>query len=113
MPRAGVVRALSIEQLFSAAQLLDNRCLTGGKRLCIITNGGGPGVMATDRAADLGLDFAALAPQTLAALDQVLPAHWSHTNPVDILGDAGPQRYVAAVQACLADSNVDGLLVLL
>lgn len=113
LQRAGVVRALSIEQLFAAAQLLDNRCLTGGKRLCIITNGGGLGVMAIDRAADLGLDFSALAPATLAELDLVLPSHWSHANPVDILGDAGPERYAAAVKACLADDNVDGLLVLL
>lgn len=113
LARAGVVRALSIEQLFSAAQLLDNRCLTGGKRLCIITNGGGLGVMAIDRAADLGLDFATLSAATQASLDAVLPAHWSHANPVDILGDAGPERYAAAVTACLADDNVDGVLVLL
>jgi acetyltransferase len=113
LQRAGVVRALSIEQLFAAAQLLDNRCLTGGKSLCIITNGGGLGVMAIDRAADLGLDFAMLSAGTLAALDAVLPAHWSHANPVDILGDAGPERYAAAVTACLADADVDGILVLL
>jgi acetyltransferase len=113
LQRAGVVRALSIEQLFAAAQLLDNRCLTGGKSLCIITNGGGLGVMAIDRAADLGLDFAVLSAGTLAALDAVLPAHWSHANPVDILGDAGPERYAAAVTACLADADVDGILVLL
>jgi len=113
LQRAGVVRALSIEQLFAAAQLLDNRCLTGGKSLCIITNGGGLGVMAIDRAADLGLDFAVLSAGTLAALDAVLPAHWSHANPADILGDAGPERYAAAVTACLADADVDGILVLL
>jgi acetyltransferase len=113
LQRAGVVRALSIEQLFAAAQLLDKNCLTGGKSLCIITNGGGLGVMAIDRAADLGLDFAVLSAGTLAALDAVLPAHWSHANPVDILGDAGPERYAAAVTACLADADVDGILVLL
>lgn len=113
LARAGVVRALSIEQLFAAAQLLGNRCLTGGKRLCIITNGGGLGVMAADRAADLQLDFTTLSDATLAALDAALPAHWSHANPVDILGDAGPDRYAAAVRACLADADVDGLLVLL
>jgi acetyltransferase len=113
LARAGVVRALSIEQLFAAAQLLDNRCLTGGKRLCIITNGGGLGVMATDRAADLQLDFAVLSGATHAVLDAALPSHWSHANPVDILGDAGPDRYAAAVKACLADADVDGVLVLL
>lgn len=113
LARAGVVRVLSIEQLFAAAQLLDSRCLTGGKRLCIITNGGGLGVMAIDRAADLQLDFASLSSETLAVLDPVLPSHWSHANPVDILGDAGPERYAAAVSACLADDGVDGVLVLL
>jgi acetyltransferase len=113
LARAGVVRALSIEQLFAAAQLLDNRCLTGGKRLCIITNGGGLGVMAIDRAADLKLDFASLSATTLESLNAVLPAHWSHANPVDILGDAGPERYRAAVAACIGDDNVDGVLVLL
>jgi acetyltransferase len=113
LERTGVVRALSIEQLFSAAQLLDNRCLTGGKRLCIITNGGGLGVMAIDRAVDLDLDLSALSAASVSALSAVLPAHWSHANPVDILGDAGPERYQAAVRACLADAEVDGLLVLL
>jgi acetyltransferase len=113
LARTGVVRVLSIEQLFAAAQLLDNRCLTGGKRLCILTNGGGLGVMASDRAADLGLEFAQLAPETSARLDAVLPPHWSQGNPVDILGDAGPERFEPAVRACLDDPAVDGLLVLL
>jgi acetyltransferase len=111
--RAGVVRVLTIEQLFAAAQLLSTRCRIRGKRLAIITNGGGLGVMAVDRAIDLGIQLAALTPATIAALDQVLPPHWSHANPVDILGDAGSQRYLAALQACVADPEVDGVLVML
>jgi acetyltransferase len=84
-----------------------------GNRLAIVTNGGGPGVMAVDRAMDLGVELAQLAPATIEALEASLPAHWSHGNPVDLLGDAGAERYGAAVQACLADPGVDGVLVML
>lgn len=111
--RAGAVRAMTIEQLFAAAQLLARRGRTRGNRLAIITNGGGPGVMATDRAIDLGVAVPELGPGTLAELDRALPAQWSRGNPVDILGDAPPERYRAAVRACLADDAVDGLLVML
>jgi acetyltransferase len=113
LARAGAVRAMTIEQLFAAAQLLATHRRVRGSRLAIITNGGGPGVMATDRAIDLGLAVPELDPVTLARLDQALPAQWSHGNPVDILGDAPPERYRAAVEACLDDKAVDGLLVML
>ncbi|MCO6413490.1 MAG: bifunctional acetate--CoA ligase family protein/GNAT family N-acetyltransferase, partial [Thiogranum sp.] len=113
LQRAGVVRAMTIKQLFAAAQLLSTRHRVRGTRLAIITNGGGPGVMATDRAIDLGIELAALSPATVARLNKVLPAEWSHANPVDLLGDASPQRYQAAVAACLEDSDVDGILVML
>jgi acetyltransferase len=113
LARAGVVRAMTIEQLFAAAELLATHRYVRGNRLAIITNGGGPGVMATDRAVDLGLAIAELQRDTLDALDRVLPAQWSHGNPVDILGDAPPERYRAAVAACIADPGVDGLLVML
>ena len=113
LARAGAVRAMTIEQLFAAAQLLATHRRVRGSRLAIITNGGGPGVMATDRAIDLGLAIPELEPATLARLDQALPAQWSHGNPVDILGDATPERYRAAVEACLDDRAVDGLLVML
>jgi acetyltransferase len=87
--RAGAVRAHSIDQLFAAAQLLASHHRMRGDRLAIVTNGGGPAVMAVDRAADLGLQLAELSPETLQVLDKVLPAHWPRANPVDILGDAG------------------------
>jgi acetyltransferase len=113
LARAGAVRAMTIEQLFAAAELLATHRDVRGNRLAIITNGGGPGVMATDRAVDLGLAIAELQSDTMAELDRVLPPQWSHANPVDILGDAPPERYRAAVAACVTDPGVDGLLVML
>lgn len=111
--RAGAVRAHSIDQLFSAAQLLASHHRMRGDRLAIITNGGGPAVMAVDRATDLGLQLAELSADSLQALDEILPQHWPRANPVDILGDAGAERYRAAVSRCLADPGIDGLLVML
>ncbi|HEY6094144.1 MAG TPA: bifunctional acetate--CoA ligase family protein/GNAT family N-acetyltransferase [Gallionellaceae bacterium] len=111
--RAGVVRVQTITQLFSAAKALSCGFHPTGNRLCIVTNGGGPGVMATDRAADLGLEMATLSDATIAALNEVLPPSWSHGNPVDIIGDAQADRYHHAVKACLEDPNVDGVLTIL
>jgi len=113
LQRAGVVRATTIEQLFAAAQLLATPHRVQGNRLVIVTNAGGPGVMATDRAVEQGIRLAELGEATLAQLNDVLPRHWSHNNPVDILGDATPERYEAAVKICLDDESVDGALVLL
>lgn len=84
-----------------------------GNRLAVITNGGGPGVLAADRAADLDVELATLSEPTAAALQKALPANWSHGNPVDLIGDAGAGRYVAALEACLADEGIDGVLALL
>jgi acetyltransferase len=111
--RAGVVRVQSVGQMVAAAQALSSHVRPRGDRLAILTNGGGPGVMAADRAADLGIPLAALSSSTQSALRTVLPAHASLANPVDMIGDAGPERYAAAVRACLADPGVDGLLVIL
>jgi acetyltransferase len=111
--RAGVVRVTSIGGLFSAAQSLASRHRNSGNRLAIVTNGGGPGVMAIDRAVDLGVSVAALSDETLAQLNQVLPATWSHNNPVDIIGDATPERFRDALTLCMADAGVDGVLVIL
>ncbi len=111
--RAGVVRVNTILQLFASARALALRIQPSGNRLAIVTNGGGPGVMATDLAVDLGVAMAELAPATLAALDQHLPATWSHGNPVDIIGDATAARYRVALEASLADPGVDGALVML
>lgn len=111
--RAGVVRVTTIGQLVAAAQALSARVRPRGDRLVIITNGGGPGVMAADRAADLGLPLAELSSHTLQTLQGALPANWSHGNPVDLIGDADAARYRAAVTACLDDDSVDGALVVL
>jgi acetyltransferase len=111
--RAGVVRVQTITQLFSAAKALSCGFHPTGNRLAIVTNGGGPGVMATDCAADLGLVMASLSDITVEKLNQVLPPTWSHGNPVDIIGDAQADRYHHAVKACLEDTNVDGVLTIL
>ncbi|HEX9621011.1 MAG TPA: bifunctional acetate--CoA ligase family protein/GNAT family N-acetyltransferase [Polyangiaceae bacterium] len=111
--RAGAVRALTIEQLFAAAEILSLHSNLRGNRLVIVTNAGGPAVMAADRAAELGLELPELGTETVARLDQVLPAHWSHANPVDMLGDATAERYRETLKACLDDKAVDGALAML
>ena len=111
--RAGAVRVTTIGQLVAAAQALSSHVRPRGDRLAIITNGGGPGVMAADRAADLGIPLAELSVATLESLQSALPSNWSHGNPMDLIGDADAARYRAGVSACLADENVDGALVIL
>ncbi|MGB4812693.1 MAG: bifunctional acetate--CoA ligase family protein/GNAT family N-acetyltransferase [Methylophilaceae bacterium] len=111
--RAGAVRVQTITQLFSAAKALSCGFDPTGNRLAIVTNGGGPGVIATDYAIDLGLKIAELSEHTMATLNAVLPATWSHGNPVDVIGDAQVDRYQHAVKACLEDPNVDGVLTIL
>ena len=111
--RAGAVRVTTIGQLVAAAQALSSHIRPRGDRLAIITNGGGPGVMAADRAADLGIPLADLSEATIESLQTVLPSNWSHGNPMDLIGDADAARYRAGLTACLADENVDGALVML
>ncbi|MCP4407610.1 MAG: bifunctional acetate--CoA ligase family protein/GNAT family N-acetyltransferase [Gammaproteobacteria bacterium] len=111
--RAGAVRVKSVSELFAAAQLLASGTRVEGPRLAILTNGGGPGVMAADRAADLNVPLAELSQPTHNKLSEALPDHWSHSDPVDILGDADPSRYGKATEIILADKGVDGILVLL
>ena len=111
--RTGAVRVGSMTQLVAAAQVLAAHLRPTGERLAVITNGGGPGVMAADRAGDLQLPLAELSPDTVAHLATALPANWSHGNPLDLIGDAGPERYRAALVACLADPGVDGIVVIL
>jgi acetyltransferase len=111
--RVGVVRVQTITQLFTAAKALSCGFKPTGNRLAIVTNGGGPGVMAVDRAADLGLNIATLSDSTIEYLNQHLPPNWPHANPVDIIGDAQADRYHHAVKACLEDENVDGVLAIL
>jgi len=110
--RAGMLRVGTTRQLFEAAQILSQYRTYFGPRLAIISNGGGPAVMATDALIEGGGELARLAPQTLAQLDAVLPDGWSHANPIDIIGDALPARYEAALGAVLGDPNVDALLLI-
>ncbi|WP_035053352.1 bifunctional acetate--CoA ligase family protein/GNAT family N-acetyltransferase [Andreprevotia chitinilytica] len=109
--RAGVLRLDSINQLFTAARVLNGSYRTKGRRLAVITNGIGAGLMAVDRARDLHIELPKLAPETVAKLDAVLPPQSSHCNPIDILGNAPPERFRAATEAALADPNIDGVLV--
>ena len=111
--RAGVIRLYNMGQLFAAANALFSHFRPRGNRLAIITNGGGPGVMAADRAADIGIPLANLSEGTVEKLNAALPTGWSHGNPVDILGDADPERYRKALKAVLEGPNVDGVLVML
>ncbi|CAK0758136.1 acetyltransferase [Gammaproteobacteria bacterium] len=111
--RAGVVRVKTIAQMFTAAQALAYRHRPTGNRLAIITNGGGPGAMAADRVADLNIRLAEFSPKTMEKLNNFLPVFWSHGNPVDIIGDATPERYRQTLEVCMEDPGVDGVLVIL
>jgi len=110
--RAGLLRVLTIDDLFGALEALSSKQRITGDRLAILTNGGGAGVLATDHLIDEGGHLAQLSDATLDALNKVLPVSWSKGNPVDIIGDAGPDRYRAALEALLADDGADAVLVL-
>lgn len=110
--RAGIVRVDEIADLFNAAEVLGTQPLPKGPNLAIITNAGGPGVMTTDALIAKGGKLAKLSQKTVESLNAVLPHFWSHGNPIDVLGDAKSDRYKAAVEACLNDDNVDGILVI-
>ncbi len=111
--RAGVLRVNSIADLFYMAEVLSKQPRPRGPKLSILTNAGGPAVLATDTLIATGGELATLSTESLDALNQFLPAHWSHGNPIDILGDADPDRYQRAAEIALADPNSDGLLVIL
>src|SRR5690606_14572576 len=110
--RAGMLRVTVLEELFDAVETLARARPPRGDRLLILSNGGGPAVLAADALLDGGGKLAALTPETVRALDAVLPSGWSRGNPVDIVGDATADRYAAALRAVLADRNVDAVLVL-
>ncbi len=110
--RAGMLRVLSVEEMFDAVATLANWSRVDGCRLGIISNGGGIGVMATDSLIDEGGELADLSPSTITALDKHLPATWSRANPIDIIGDADATRYAKAMEAAIEDKAVDALLVL-
>lgn len=108
--RAGMLRVYTTEDLFGAVETLARARPMSGKRLAIMTNGGGPGVMATDALVGSGGELALLAPDTYGRLDAVLPPTWSHANPVDIIGDAPAERYRQAIEALLQDPGADAIL---
>lgn len=110
--RAGIVRVNEIADLFNAAEVLGTQPLPKGNRVAIITNAGGPGVMASDALIGFGGQLAKLSQKTIENLNGVLPTFWSHGNPIDVLGDASPDRYRAAMDAALNDENVDGILII-
>jgi len=110
--RAGLIRVDDLDDLFEAASITSRFTPMATGRVAIVTNGGGAGVLAVDELLDQGATLAALAPATLERLSAVLPSTWSHSNPVDIIGDAPPERYRAAVEAVGADPGVDAVLVM-
>jgi len=111
--RAGVIRVDTIEELFNIAQALAMQPKPSNNRLAIVTNAGGPGVIATDTLIAKGGKLAKLSDEAISELNNHLSAHWSKGNPVDVLGDAGPEQYAKAVELCAKDKNVDGILVIL
>lgn len=112
--RSGVLRVDSLSDLFDMAELLAKQPRRpAGRRLTILTNAGGPGVLATDALVLNGGELATLSPASLARLNAVLPPQWSHGNPIDILGDADPERYGQALEAVIDDPDSDGVLVIL
>jgi acetyltransferase len=110
--RAGMLRVTDMAELFDAVETLSRAPRIRGRRMAIVTNGGGMGVMATDGLIDEGGQLATLSEETIARLDAVLPATWSRGNPVDIIGDATPERYEAALQIVLEDPDTDAVLVM-
>lgn len=111
--RAGVLRVERISDLFNMAELLAKQPRPKGPNLTIVTNAGGPGVLCTDALIGSGGSLTPLSDETKTALDGLLPEHWSHANPIDILGDAGPETYQKSVEIAAQDGNADGLLVVL
>jgi acetyltransferase len=111
--RVGVLRVETIAELFHMAEVLAKQPRPQGPRLTILTNAGGPGVLATDMLISSGGELAEPSSATLAELNKLLPAAWSHGNPIDILGDAGPDRYAKSVEISAKDEGSDGMLVIL
>lgn len=111
--RAGILRVGSIAELFDCAKTLSMQKRPAGNRLMIVTNAGGPGVIATDALINQGGALADLSPETMASLNEKMPPFWSRGNPIDILGDADTTRYRSALKACLTNQNADGILTIL
>ena len=110
--RAGIVRVEEIEDLFNCASILNTVALPKGPNLAIVTNAGGPAVLATDALISRGGKLAELSGDTISALNGFLPASWSKSNPIDIIGDADPQRYSKAIEVAVKDPGVDGAVII-
>lgn len=111
--RGGAIRVMSIEDLFSASEILTTPKKIAGNRLAIITNGGGAGVLAADRASELNVTLPILTNSLITELNQVLPTQWSHQNPIDIIGDATPERYHSTLDICNRSDDFDAILTIL
>lgn len=111
--RSGILRVDRISDVFYMSEVLAKQPRPNGNRLTIITNAGGPGVLATDALITGGGELAEISPETMDKLNAILPAPWSHNNPVDILGDADPELYAKTLEILAKDPNSDGLLVIL
>lgn len=109
--RAGLLRVIELEDMFDAAEILGHPFPAKGQRVTIVSNGGGAGVLAVDRLIDCGGTLATLEPDTIKKLNKILPASWSGANPVDIIGDAGPDRYSDVLNIIAQDRNTDTVLV--
>jgi acetyltransferase len=110
--RAGIVRVHNLEDFFDCAEFLAKQPRPMGRRLVIVTNAGGPGVMAADAVAEQGLELSQLSEETMSTLNRILPPAWSHANPVDILGDASAERYAEIVDCCFKAPEFDGMLLI-
>ncbi|RJR47612.1 MAG: GNAT family N-acetyltransferase [Desulfobacteraceae bacterium] len=111
--RAGIVRVDDLQDFFDCAELLAKQRAPAGPRIVVVTNAGGPGVMAADAVAQNGLELSRLSAEMMDRLNRILPPHWSHSNPIDLLGDATAERYAAVSDCCFLDGEVDGMLVIL
>jgi acetyltransferase len=111
--RCGVLRVQNVADLFYMAEVLSKQPRPRGPHLSIVTNAGGPGVLATDALMASSGELTVLSPATLKGLDQFLSPHWSHNNPVDVLADADAERYVKAVDIVSKDPGGDGLLAII
>jgi len=112
LKRAGVLRVKTFEELFDCAELVAKQPKPQGSGLVIVTNAGGPGVMAADALAEYGFNPVALSAETLKKLDEILPPYWSKRNPIDMLGEATPELYRKVVEICLRTIEVNGILIL-
>ncbi len=110
--RAGITRVSDVDDLFSSSETLSKQNLPDGSKMAVVTNAGGPGIMTTDAILDSGGELADLSSTTVQNLNELLPAHASTKNPVDVLGDANQERYKDSIRICMEDEGVDGVIVI-